>query len=785
MSSAVAELDGYLHSMLSLKPPGVSGSKINGITSLCTANVQSESVLIQKIYTHFKRAPGTHKLGVLYVVDSVTRQWVELARKAGQQIGGSAPDGTYAAGVNRVTELLPVLMTDIINNAPEDQKDKIKKLVDIWERGYTFPAPMLQSFKDKLNAPVSQNVESTTPEGSPAPNSFAFGGSGQQPAPAAPAGGAAVPDTSSILKALAEMAKQNTAAPVAPAVPATQTSTSNLLNTQAAVPQTNAPPVDQAALQSNGQSVNPFAGNLAAQFPGLANTAQNMFQNQPQGQAAGAGAGAGAYPGQNPLAQLIQQQQPQQQQPAAPTPVTPDPLQQLNLIQLLAAQGIPQEQWATALQILNLSNAANAGGMGNMNPAALAAFGQMPAANQNAWGANAQQPENSSRDRDRDTRSPPGQYRRRSRSPGWDRRRDVSPPRRRDSPVYGEYHGDSPGRSRGEHGRGGRRGNEYRQRSPPGRRRRSPSPRKESNLPPPGPKFIDYDYSIGDGNIKVLSRTLFVGGVTSTESHLRSLFSRYGTVQTCIVNNDKRHAFVKMVNRRDAMNAREGMEQYKSGDMQLRTRWGVGFGPRDCSDYHTGVSIIPVDRLTEADRKWLLTAEYGGTGGKPIENGMVVEEPDIEIGAGVSSKGTYKNLKGLELSTLCFACRLTETTKTAISRRMATDQGGKRGPQSSRYSHERFRRNERSGGGGGGGGGGSGGDDSHNSGSGSGSGDHDRDRDRDSASGPNANAIGVPPAVPGFGFSFPGMPMFPPGFILPGTQTSTTGPPSQPNAQGQ
>ncbi|EGD92642.1 RNA binding protein Nrd1 [Trichophyton tonsurans CBS 112818] len=669
MSSAVAELDGYLHSMLSLKPPGVSGSKINGITSLCTANVQSESVLIQKIYTHFKRAPGTHKLGVLYVVDSVTRQWVELARKAGQQIGGSAPDGTYAAGVNRVTELLPVLMTDIINNAPEDQKS----------------------------------------------------------APAAPAAGAAVPDTSSILKALAEMAKQNTAAPVAPTVPATQTNTSNVLNAQAA------PPVDQTALQSNGQSVNPFAGNLASQFPGLANTAQNMFQNQPQGQAAGAGAGAGAYPGQNPLAQLIQQQQPQQQQPAAPTPVTPDPLQQLNLIQLLAAQGIPQEQWATALQILNLSNAANAGGMGNMNPAALAAFGQMPAANQNAWGANAQQPENPSRDRDRDTRSPPGQYRRRSRSPGWDRRRDVSPPRRRDSPVYGEYHGDSPGRSRGEHGRGGRRGNEYRQRSPPGRRRRSPSPRKESNLPPPGPKFIDYDYSIGDGNIKV---------------------------QTCIVNNDKRHAFVKMVNRRDAMNAREGMEQYKSGDMQLRTRWGVGFGPRDCSDYHTGVSIIPVDRLTEADRKWLLTAEYGGTGGKPIENGMVVEEPDIEIGAGVSSK--------------------------AISRRMATDQGGKRGPQSSRYSHERFRRNERGGGGGGGGGaGGSGGDDSHNSGSGSGSGDHDRDRDRDSASGPNANAIGVPPAVPGFGFSFPGMPMFPPGFILPGTQTSTTGAPSQPNAQGQ
>ena len=67
-------------------------------------------------------APGTHKLGVLYVVDSVTRQWVEAARKAGQPPGSAAPDGTFAAGVNRVTELLPVLMTDIINNAPQDQK---------------------------------------------------------------------------------------------------------------------------------------------------------------------------------------------------------------------------------------------------------------------------------------------------------------------------------------------------------------------------------------------------------------------------------------------------------------------------------------------------------------------------------------------------------------------------------------------------------------------------------------------------------------------------------------
>lgn len=141
------------------------------------------------------------------------------------------------------------------------------------------------------------------------------------------------------------------------------------------------------------------------------------------------------------------------------------------------------------------------------------------------------------------------------------------------------------------------------------------------------------------------------------------------------------------------MAAKEAMEVHRNPDSQLRvrsvtdimsafqvenlltskqTRWGVGFGPRDCCDYTTGISIIPISKLTDADRKWFLTAEYGGSGGKPIEGGMVVEEPDIEIGQGVSSK--------------------------AISRRMQTDRGGNNGPRSTREREEeepsRYRRPE-------------------------------------------------------------------------------------------
>ncbi|KAJ5191446.1 uncharacterized protein N7498_010431 [Penicillium cinerascens] len=723
MSSAVAELENYLQSMLALKPPGVSGSKIHSITTLCTANVQNESVLIQKIFTHFKKAPGTHKLGVLYVVDSVTRQWVEAARKAGQPPGSAAPDGTFAAGVNRVTELLPVLMTDIINNAPQDQKEKIKKLIDIWERGQTFPTSMLSSFREKLTSP--SNVESTTPEGSPAPGMNQLGG---QPAPAN--GSAAAPDTSSILKALADMAKQNTGAPAAPSAPAPTNPLAAL------IPQASA----DSSLASSAANPYAAAGNVANPFAALGGLGQNPM-GQPQSQSNTPNPLTSA---QNPLAAMIPQ--------TGAAPGMPDGNalgQQLQLLQMLASQGIPQDQWGAALQIFSMTN-----NMGGANPGQMPGFPGMPAMpampgmpgpGAAGWGVpDAQNRDERDRDRERDYNRSPGGYRRRSRSPGWDRgRRTASPPRRRDSPVYGDYHGDSPGR-RGD--ARGRRGNDgYRQRSPPGRRRRSPSPpNKDPNLPPPGPKLIEWDYSIGQGNMKVLSRTLFVGGVTSTEAQLRALFGKFGIVQTCIVNIDKRHAFIKMISRQDAVSARDGMESFRSGEMQLRTRWGVGFGPRDCSDYQTGVSVIPIERLTEADRKWMLTAEYGGTGGRPIESGMVVEEPDIEIGAGVSSK--------------------------AISRRIATDTGGKRGPQSSRggpTNEQRFggggRRQERDG---------FGGPPNANSAP---------QGDRDMS---NMNNPAVPPAVPAYGFNFASMPMLPPGFMMGGAQAGQM-PGSQPPPPGQ
>ncbi|KAI0187376.1 hypothetical protein F4808DRAFT_472541 [Astrocystis sublimbata] len=610
MSTAVAELEAGLNGMLNLKPPGVSGSRINTLTALCVNNVQSESILIQKIYTHFKKAPATHKLGVLYVVDSVTRKWVDQAKQHGQPINSSAQDGTYAAGVHRVTELLPVLMNDIIQNAPGEQKEKIKKLVDIWEKGQTFHTAMIESFKQKLSAQSSSQNESTTPVGTPPPGAGLTGLTEPKPS--------SVEAPNAIMEALANIARQNITAP--------PTSASVL----AAANPFNVPPTaTQSHPPTQAQAPFPVAAPVNAPAMSYPYQVQNQtpIQNQPFVAPVTASNPTPGFPG---VASGVP--------PAAAIGgVDPTVQQQVMLIKLLADQGVSADK--IPLIIAGIQNSAT-GAPGAAAPHHNQPFMPQPQPGQQPYGSSwGQESFRADESRDRSfnqVRSPPRYHdRSRSRSPArrWDQRgRD-----------YGGLGSNSPGGDRDRRGRG----SDYRQRSPPGRRGRSPSP------PRPGAKWVEIDRTLPQGHIKVLSRTLFVGGVTCSEAELRSVFGRHGQVQTCIVNKDKRHAFVKMVNRRDAVHAKEAME-----NGSFRTRWGVGFGPRDCSDYQTGISVIPISKLTEADRKWMLSAEFGGSGGQPIETGLVVEEPDIEIGAGVSSK--------------------------AISRRMQTDKGGRHGPKSSR-----------------------------------------------------------------------------------------------------
>lgn len=164
------------------------------------------------------------------------------------------------------------------------------------------------------------------------------------------------------------------------------------------------------------------------------------------------------------------------------------------------------------------------------------------------------------------------------------------------------------------------------------------------NTPHFRPRNVGFDPSLPQGSFKVLSRTLFIGGVPRNmdEKELAAALRPFAEVQSVILNSERKHAFVKVYSRREAEQVITSFN--KDNSLPLRTRWGVGFGPRDCCNYQHGISIIPILRLTDADRTWVVQAQWGGTGGQPLQSGMVIDEPDIEIGAGISSKAMSKKM---------------------------------------------------------------------------------------------------------------------------------------------
>lgn len=349
---------------------------------------------------------------------------------------------------------------------------------------------MLTPYKEKLNAPsptqskkstalnpcyVSPNFHfliccsfidrSTTPAGSPPPTQQATFGIPQANATVTPA--APAQNTSSILAALANIAKQNISTPPQnPPLPAPVNSYGGVANVQPShaqhVPQSNqSMPVATAPV--NPISYTQGQTNAAPFYP------PSNLATVPNG----------GVPGLTGIPGLPQ--------------VAMDPAvqRQLVILKTLADQGVPQEQWGPI--IAALTAAPGAAGINS------------PAANgpqtQNGWGSRPDE----SRDHNAyggGPRSPGGgQYHGRSRSQspsrGWGAR--DSPNSRRHDP-YGRdvARGDDNERA----GRGGHTDG-YRQRSPTGRRGRSPSPNpNHMNGNGTAKKWTEYDPTIGKGNIK-------------------------------------------------------------------------------------------------------------------------------------------------------------------------------------------------------------------------------------------------------------------------------------------
>ena len=409
---------------------------------------QKQVSIVDVIVRSFNRSPPTHKLGVMYIVDSVTRQW-------------KAAGTTWTAGINKMTDVFPDLMDNLLPAAPETQKEKISKLLDIWISSKTFPDHLLTRYKASLHAPTQSkqltgqdimtkfrdDALTSFPAASSAPTSSTQG----------------LPQNASSNSQYAQQAPKGTngAAPPQPSIPAGGALFAALGNVQQP-----GLPLQLPGAQNNSLVIPPPVNAFA---PG--STAQAPASNQ------------------NAFSSLLN----------AGTPATASTnlASQLQILQELAPR-ISPEHLAGVIKALGIP-------LPPLNPQVVAVPPPPFPSTSAPPPVPAQMPISDTSNQFRggnDDRS-----RARSRSPDYNRGR-YSPPNRRDSPTYGPYDPSATNNSSSQadhdrRGRGKGRGyrNEYRQRTPPPMPRDrpvSPSGPASSNVPKP----IAYDAKIPNGKIK-------------------------------------------------------------------------------------------------------------------------------------------------------------------------------------------------------------------------------------------------------------------------------------------
>ena len=465
---------------------GISGSRIKKLTAYALEHVSDEKNLIQSIIDYARNCNSTHKLGSLYIIDSVGRAYLDEARAKDQYIKSTAKEGTFAHGVFILGENIQILLEDSINKSDDDHKEKIRMLIDIWDRSGLFQKSALNTIRATcFSMEDIPKPSQTQPES----------------------------------------------------------------NTQQSIEDYPNAPTERAKYILSNLSKYDFSGVPEFVVPSLITSTDPTERDQA-------------------LQQLITE-----------------------MNQKFATVEKQTEE------VQNMDTRAHVH--------VTTEYGSRRAREKQSKDTN-------------------------PRSPRVDNFRAQSNPN--DENRYYNSNTSNYDGLRQNHDFGTNNHHLY------------PDETNVPQNPHYRPKPVSYDNTLPQDTIKVYSRTLFIGGVPMNmkEWDLANLIRPFAEVQSVILNHGRKHAFVKVYSRREAENA--FMNFNKDGALPLRTRWGVGFGPRDCCDYQTGSSKIPLQRLTDADKKWSVEAQWGGTGGQPLETGIVFEEPDIIVGEGISSKSMSQKM---------------------------------------------------------------------------------------------------------------------------------------------
>ena len=145
MSKDVLDFEKELHALYEVKLP-VSASRIQAITKLAIKNYKGYKNVVFSIEKFIQKCPNELKLAAMYVIDSISRA------------ASKSSSGDVKAYVSRFAEKLESMLSNAVD-APDKDKEKIRKLLGVWKKSNLFEEELLKKLeKDYLPKGNFKNI---------------------------------------------------------------------------------------------------------------------------------------------------------------------------------------------------------------------------------------------------------------------------------------------------------------------------------------------------------------------------------------------------------------------------------------------------------------------------------------------------------------------------------------------------------------------------------------------------------------------------------------------------
>ncbi|KAG0237055.1 hypothetical protein BGW42_001948 [Actinomortierella wolfii] len=172
----VAEFEKELHSLFDSR--SVSASRMDKITKMAIKSARYYKNIVYVIEKFVTRCVPEYKLTGLYVLDAICRSSQTIKSKGA---GGSGFTG--AEYVDRFERNIEALFSEFCKVPEDKEKEKVKRVVEIWERSGTFSPSVVENIKRKYFDRLATNKDKTaTVVDSPAADTLSSASSSNTPA---------------------------------------------------------------------------------------------------------------------------------------------------------------------------------------------------------------------------------------------------------------------------------------------------------------------------------------------------------------------------------------------------------------------------------------------------------------------------------------------------------------------------------------------------------------------------------------------------------------------------